>query len=260
MTPGPPLPRWVYAPALLGAAFILAPFGGDDHPRRLERLPDSDHLGVVDRGSAAEPAHVRGGHRPVPRGGHPLGPGSVARPRTGHESCAVHRPAALGPTPRGGRDCAALHVRTAGSARRFLRSLRHSNRVLHHRCDSRSNLRCHAFPGHQPGRRVADRRDALRERRRDSRGRADHGPATGDTAQRRPRAGLGGRAGIRPGARRVRGHHHLRGEPAGGHPDAAVRIYLQRETDPDAAGSLSLLWWWWRWQVIGLARRHPETL
>ncbi|HPE12254.1 MAG: molybdate ABC transporter permease subunit [Actinobacteria bacterium] len=42
MTPGPPLPRWVYAPALLGAAFILAPLGA-----MITRVDWNDFLALI---------------------------------------------------------------------------------------------------------------------------------------------------------------------------------------------------------------------
>jgi molybdate transport system permease protein len=42
MIPGPPLPRWVYAPALLGAAFILAPLGA-----MITRVDWNDFLSLI---------------------------------------------------------------------------------------------------------------------------------------------------------------------------------------------------------------------
>ena len=79
----------------------------------------------------------------------------------------------------------------------------------------------------------------------------------GHAAAGAARADLGRRAVVRPRARRVRRHDHLRRQPPGRTRTLPLEIYLQRETDPDAAVALSLVLVVVAVVVIGLARPRP---
>ena len=83
------LPRWVYLPALLGAAFVLRPACRDRGEGRLAELRRPDHLRGLPGCVVAQPAHLRREHPGVHRARRADGHGARPVGLAGSSACCA---------------------------------------------------------------------------------------------------------------------------------------------------------------------------
>ena len=254
------LPRWVYLPALLGAAFVLLPLvavvARVDWAHFLDLVTSEDSQAAL----VAEPSYLArehpGLHRPRRADGDGAGPVGLPVPR---------RPPLVGPAPPRAatgrrRTRAALHLRPSRTPRRVARRARHPDRLLHHRRGDGPDLRGAAVPRGQRRGRTAHRRRSLRGRRRLARRVADHRASAGSRCRWCCRAWCP----VRCSPSRGRWASSARPSRSPAASRAVTRtlpleIYLQRETDPDAAVALALVLLVVAVVVIGFARQGTDA-
>ena len=162
-------------------------------------------------------------------------------PRPGR--AALAGAAAAGAAAGRRRHRAALHLRPARAARRDARGARPPGRLLDDGRGDGADLRGAAVPRRLARGRAAHRRRPLRGGRRDARRPPDHRLPPGDAAAGAAGPGLGRGAVVRPGARGVRRHHHLRRQPRGRHPHAAAGD-LPRSARPTPTRRWRCRWCW----------------
>src|SRR5690606_23423240 len=212
---------------------------GDGAPGRVERLLGPDHLGVLARGAATEPADLTD----QPRGLRAAGraDGAAARPhrRTRHVAGALARADPAGPAAGGRRRRTSVHLRAPGTAGPAPGGAGCADRLLDRRGGARADLRGPALPGAQPGGGSAHGRHPLRAGRRLARGAPLPRPHPRHASAGAARPALRHRALLRPCARGVRRDDHLRRLPAGHHPHpAAGDLPAARERSGGRGGAL----------------------